>query len=93
MYQELLTKYHDLVKELASLKREGFIPQPAEPAASTPASLPVEVSEAIQEMVEAAGWDTDLERTLIATAWAQLRHNVNERDVADAIRTGEPLDV
>lgn len=92
MYQELLGKYHELVKELAAMKRDGFVPGlPDQPSPVAP-ELPKAVAEAIAEVVESAGYDTDLERTLVARAWAQIRYGVDESAIAEAIRTGEPVE-
>ena len=79
--------YHELVKELAQMKREGFTSAgPSETPAQAP-SLPKVIQQAITEL----GVDRSTERHLTQQAWELLRAEVEPEDVAKRITQGEEV--
>lgn len=85
-YEALLEKYHELVKELTLMKREGFTAMPTSEAPVRAPELPDEVMEAIREVATPGDltW-----RHLTKQAWELLRED-EPAEVAARIRAGEP---
>lgn len=88
LYTDLLGKYHELVKELTALKREGFAPQPAYQEPVKPPELPEAIQAAIRTVApEGSG----LERDQVLAAWAMLKSGLSESKVAEQILEGEEI--
>lgn len=81
--------YHELVKELAALKREGFVPTGPTGEAPPPPSLPKEIEAAIQGL----GVDPQTERQLRKTAWELKRTDLDDAEIAQRITDGEPVEL
>jgi hypothetical protein len=81
--------YQELVRELASMKREGFVPSgpSGEPA------KPVELPQTIEAAILALGVDPQTERQLRKTAWELKRAGVEDDDIAQKITDGEPAEL
>lgn len=80
--------YHELVMELARMKREGFRAPEREPETAPPvAHLPVEIESAIQNL----GVDPQTERHLRKMAWELRRAEVPDDEIAQRITTGEEV--
>lgn len=79
--------YHELVRELAAMKREGF--QVSAPAGE-PAPMPG-LSPEIEVAILALGVDPQTERQLRKTAWELRRAEVPDSEIAQRITDGEPV--
>jgi hypothetical protein len=79
--------YHELVKELAQMKREGFVPTgPTSEPAPQPALPPV-----VQQAIIDLHVDASTERHLTRQAWELVRAGVDEKDIAAKITEGEEV--
>ena len=82
--------YHELVMELARLKREGFTSSdvPRETAAEV-ANLPP----LIEAEIISLGVEPQTERQLRKTSWEMLRAGIDPTDIAAKIKNGEPVEL
>lgn len=83
------TAYQELVRELATMKREGFMPAAPLGEAASPVQLP----QAIEAAIVALGVDRTTERQLRATAWELKRAGQDDEQIAQKITAGEPADL
>lgn len=79
--------YQELVKELANLKREGFVPSQAVEAPQQLPDLPGPVRKAIHDLAVEA----PVERHLVKQAWEMLKAGEAEEIVAQKITDGEEV--
>jgi hypothetical protein len=80
------TRYHDLVKTLSEMKREGFTTASTPPDAPKQPELPQVVVQAIYA-VASSQQDPNF-RHLVGYAWEQLNAGKNPDDIALSITQG-----
>lgn len=82
--------YHELVMELARLKREGFsAPSVSRETPPEPAELGVTIEAALVSL----GLEPGTERQVRKTAWELRRAGLSDDEIADRITQGEPVDL
>lgn len=79
--------YQELVRELAAMKREGFVPSP--PAGDAPAVA--QLGQPIEAAILALGVDPQTERQLRKTAWELKRAGQDDEEIAQHITAGEDV--
>lgn len=82
--------YHELVMELARLKREGFSSGPV--SRETPPEVPG-LAPGIEAEILALGVEPQTERHLRKMAWELRRAGVSDEEIAERIKTGEPVEL
>jgi nucleotide-binding universal stress UspA family protein len=81
--------YQELVKELAAMKRDGFVP--SAPLGEAPKAP--ELATEIEAAILALGVDPQTERQLRKTAWELKRAGIPDDEIAQKITEGEPADL
>ena len=81
--------YQELVRELTSMKREGFVPS----AVAGEPAIPVQLPTVIEAAILALGVDPATERHLRKTAWELKRAGTDDGEIAEKITTGEPAEL
>lgn len=81
-------RYHALVGELLVMKREGFMPPQATPAAQDLPSLDPKIRNAIREV---AGTTGPVARSLETQAWEMVAGGMEPDEVAKRIAMGEEI--
>lgn len=81
--------YHQLVLELAALKRDGFSAGLSMPAPVAPPELPKAVIAAMNELGAQGSWRAHLTKQ----AWDMIAEGLDEGEIAARLLRGEPAEL